>query len=80
MSLHANTDRSRGEKAPRRIRLDEEASSEEDEWFDCLDSVNSVKEGMKVVYKMDKEAYYTMGDQIEKMLQHRFENNMDSEE
>jgi hypothetical protein len=50
------------------------ASEEGDEWFDCLEGAQSVQDGMRMVYEMDKEAFYSIGPEIEKMLTYRFEH------
>lgn len=58
---------------PRPDTDDDDDSFEGPEWFDLLEEVTSVEEGMAKVYELDKEAFYTIGDTIEKMLTYRFE-------
>ena len=57
-----------------RSRDDRSASEEGDEWFDCLEGAQSVQDGMRMVYEMDKEAFYSIGPEIEKMLTYRFDH------
>ena len=49
---------------------------DEEPWVMCLEEATSAVDGMRRLYGVDKETFYTMGDTIYKNLQLRFEHQL----
>ena len=57
----------------------DDESDFEDEWVKSLNNAKTVTDGIRILYQTDKEVFYTQGLEIIKMLQIRFNHNLDDE-
>ena len=49
---------------------------DEEPWVMCLEEATSAVDGMRRLYDVDKQTFYTMGDTLYKYLQLRFEHQL----
>lgn len=53
-------------------------NDEEELWVQALADAGSATDGLRILFNTDKETFYLYGDTIFRMLQLRFEHNLDT--